>query len=387
MAYVRKLASGLWAATVRLPDGRRVTQTRELKPAVVAWAADLEADVRRGDWLDPRAGEVTVGQWWERCRDARHLELASRKRDASHWRVHVAPRWERAPVGAILKPDVSKWVEAMKKAGVGAATIQGSVGVLRGLMDQAVDARLRRDNPAKGVRTPRRPVHADRVLLPAEDEMLLSALDRQFPGRPDGRLFCEQLLYSGLRWEEAAALDRDHVDMRLGLIHVGPVVERDGTIRPYPKTPAGERTVPVDDDVWPRLREHALTMAPHGLLFTTFAGRVSKRKRSGGPGVLSYSNWYDRVWSVALAGTSARAAVKGHAPREAVAGAGLEDPQPTPHDLRHTYGTRLGEQGVPVHEIMYLMGHESLASAQRYLHAGEGRFDRARAAMKKARTS
>lgn len=369
MAYIRQLPSGLWAATVRTPVGR-ITETRELKGAVKAWADDMEADVRRGDFIDPRAGDITVGEWWDRCRDARHLEMASRKRDLSHWRVHVAPRWEKVPVGAILKPDVGTWVTGMERAGVGAATIQGAVGVLRALMEQAVDARLRRENPARGVRMPRRQAHIDRVLLPEEDELLLSALDRQFPGRADGRLFCEVLLYCGLRYEEAAALDRHHVDLRRQLVHVGPVLERDGTIRPYPKSPAGERTLPVDDEVWPRFRAHVLTVAPGGLLFTAARG-----------GTLHYSSWLRRVWQRGLVEVTERGG-RGQILAERQV---LEDPQPTPHDLRHTYGTRLGDAGLGVHEIMALMGHETLESAQRYLHAGEGRFDRARDAMRRAR--
>lgn len=375
MAWVRRLPSGLWAATVRLPTGKRVTETAELKGTVDRWAVDLEADIRRGDWIDPRAGKLTVGECWARWGETRRLEKASLARDRSHWRVHVAPRWERVPAGAILRPDVAAWVTEMGRAGVGAATIEGAVGVLRSLLDQAVDARLIRDNPARGVRLPRRDAHTDRVLDPSEDELLLDAFDRLFPGRRDGRLLVELMLYCGLRWEEAGALDREHVDTRRALLHIGPVLERDGTIRPYPKTPAGRRSVPVDRDLWPRLRAHVLTVPAGGLLVT-----------SPGGGRLDYSRWHARVWKVALRGRPAHAGGRGHPARPAVLGAELDDPQPTPHDLRHTFGTRLGEQGVPGHEIMSLMGHESLASVQRYLHAGDGRYDRAREAVERGRS-
>src|SRR5690606_20099622 len=202
MAWIRRLPSGLWAATVRLPDGRRITRSNELKGVIKQWADELESDIRRGDWIDPRAGEVTVGEWWERTRGARRLELASRRREQSHWRNHVAPRWARVPIGSILRPDVSAWVVEMERRGVGAATIEGAMGVLRALLDQAVDARLIRDNPARGVRVPRRPAHLDRVLDPSEDALLLGAFDRLFPGRPDGRLMAELMLYCGLRWAE-----------------------------------------------------------------------------------------------------------------------------------------------------------------------------------------
>ncbi|MDQ7910770.1 site-specific integrase [Phytohabitans sp. ZYX-F-186] len=374
MAWIRQLPSKKWAATVYLPNGKRVTRTHDLKSIIAGWAADLEADIRHGDWIDPRAGSVTVGEWWDRCQESRRLELASRRRDASHWRCHVAPHWAEVRIGSILRPDVSAWVVKMQRAGVGGATIEGAVGVLRALLDLAVDAKVLRLNAARGVSVPPRATHLDRVLEPGEDEQLLSALDRHHPGLPAARLFVEVLVYCGLRWEEAAAIDREHVVMRRALIQVGPVVERDGTIRPYPKTPAGVRDVPVDDELWPRLRAHALATAPGGLLFT-----------AGGGQVLHYPNWRERIWRRALTGTPALEAKRGRAARLPMPGAGLEHPWPTAHDLRHTYGTRLAEQGVPAHEIAALMGHESLRSVQRYLHAGSDRFDRARQATRRAR--
>lgn len=361
MAAVRKLPSGMYQASVRLPTGKRRTETNRLKSVVVHWAKELEDDIRRGDWIDPKLGVETIGQLWERFAGARRLELASRRRDESHWRCHVAPHWDKVPAGSVLKPDVAAWVVGMERAGTGATTIEGSLGVLRSILELAVDARLIRSNPARGVKPPRRDAHLDRVLAPDEDDLLLAAVD------DTTRLFFELLLYCGLRWEEAAALDREHVNQRQHLIHVGPVVERDGTIRPYPKSPAGKRPVPVDDDLWPRLRDRALGTEPGGLLFTTFSGRVKQRKGSKGPGPLSYPTWRARVW------------------KRALAVADLEDPQPTPHDLRHTYGTRLAEQGVPPHEIMAIMGHERLESVQRYLHAGEDRFDRVRKATGRGR--
>jgi integrase len=388
MAWIRRLDSGLWAATVRLPTGKRRTQTHRLKNAVQQWADDLESDIRDGDWIDPHDARMTVGECWERWGESRRLEKASLARDRSHWRCHVAPEWAGVPVGAILRPDVQGWVTRMERAhrvdctdrkrcsgcAVGAATIEGAVGVLRALLDLAVDARKLRVNPVRGVSVPARDAHLDRVLAPEEDEHLLAAADRLFPDRPDAWLMCKLMLYCGLRWEEAGALDREHVDLHRAILHIGPVLERDGAVRPYPKTPAGERPVPVDRELWPQLRAYALTVAPGGLLITSPAGRP-----------LDYSRWHDRVWSVMLAGKPAYPGAKGHRARPAIAGAELIDPQPTPHDLRHTYGTRLGEQRMPGHEIMALMGHESLASVQRYLHAGDGRHDRARDAVERAR--
>ncbi|HEY6110038.1 MAG TPA: site-specific integrase [Gemmatimonadales bacterium] len=382
MASIKQLPSGLWRATVhtgrKLPSGNpeKIYETNVLRGVVKAWADEQERAIKMGDWIDPRGGTVTVGEWWERCKDSRRLELASRRRDESHWRCHVGPYWSHVPIGSILQPDVTTWTVGMERAGKGATTIEGSLNVLRGLLEAAVAARVIRDNPARGVHAPRRSAHLDRVLGPSEDIALLDACDRLFPDRPDARLIVELMLYCGLRWEEVGGLDREHVDLRRGLISVGPVLERDGTIRPYPKSPAGVREVTVDEDLWPRLRAHTMTVKPGGLLVTAPQG-----------GRLDYVRWRVRVWLVLLHGKPARKGTRGHPPFPGVAGANLLDPQPTPHDLRHTYGTRLGEHNVPPHEIKAVMGHSSLAAAERYLHAGDGRHDRVRQAMKRARMS
>lgn len=360
MAWIRQLDSGLWAATYRTPTGDRLTISRELKSQVQHEVGELERQVRTGEWIDPALAETTVNKWWERVRDSRRLSKAATARDESHWRCHVQPHWGRVRLGAILKPDVSTWVVKMERAGTGAPTIEAALSVLRAILEAAVDARMIRYNPTAGVKPPRRNAHQDRVLAHDEDKVLLDAIERIRPGRPEGRLFIELLLYCGLRWSEAAAIPRERVLMRQQMLDIAPVVERDGTIRPYPKSPAGERPVPVDDDLWPRLREHVLSVPPGELIFRGLHG-----------GVLRYSNWLRRAFDPALEACDPP----------------LDDPLPTPHDLRHTYGTRLGDAGVPVHDIMELMGHEKLESAQRYLHSGKGRHDRAREAMRRARSS
>ncbi|WP_431976130.1 tyrosine-type recombinase/integrase [Micromonospora haikouensis] len=391
---------------MRLPKGSdpdRVTETHKLKGAVTKWAADLEADIRRGDWIDPRAGKKTVGECWEQWgATSRRLEKASRRRDESHWRVHVAPRWATVPVGSILRPDVTAWVVEMEgthragcrsratcpgcKPAVGAATIEGAVGVLRSVLDLAVDARLIRDNPARGVKRPKRNAHVDRVLDPAEETALLNAFDRCFPGRPDARPFVELIADTGMRWEEAAAIPPQMVDTRKQRIHIAWVMERDGTARPYAKSAAGNRTVTFGDHLAAQMK--AAKMAAReveGVFPGDDPGRLLFTTEKGDP--LRYSNWHRRVWLPALRGLPERPVVKGHAYRPPIDGAGLADPQPTPHDLRHTFGTRLADEGVPLHDIMALMGHEDIRSAQRYLHSREERFDRARQAMSRARAA
>lgn len=46
-----------------------------------------------------------------------------------------------------------------------------------------------------------------------------------------------------------------------------------------------------------------------------------------------------------------------------------------PHALRHSFATNLQLKGASVAEIKEMMGHESIATTERYLHGFEGRLD------------
>ena len=53
--------------------------------------------------------------------------------------------------------------------------------------------------------------------------------------------------------------------------------------------------------------------------------------------------------------------------------AGITDPHPTPHSLRHAFGTELVEEGVDIRVIQELMMHESLQTTQIYAGVSERR--------------
>src|SRR5690606_13485560 len=83
MAYVRRLPSGLWQATVRHPSGRRITNTDPLKRVVAEWARDLESQFARGDLRDPRAGRITVAEWFTRREAVRGVDANTRDKTES----------------------------------------------------------------------------------------------------------------------------------------------------------------------------------------------------------------------------------------------------------------------------------------------------------------
>jgi hypothetical protein len=67
---VRRLPSGRWQARYQTNDGRQHTapETFATKTEATRHLAQVETDLSRGQWSDPRLGRTTFTQWatrWE----------------------------------------------------------------------------------------------------------------------------------------------------------------------------------------------------------------------------------------------------------------------------------------------------------------------------------
>lgn len=357
MATFRKLASGHWQARVWHPGlKRQVTLgfTHPLKRVMQEAAADAEQQIRRGEWIDPKRGDVTLGEWWDRWVEMRSVEESTARKDISRWRSHVAPAFGDWSLSAIGSEDVETWVADMRRRGVGAETVGASLRLLRQMLQAAVKHQRLRNNAADDVTAPAPPPHEDRILSPREGKQLRM----QFGGVD--RLIVDTFLGTGLRWEELAALQvyRLHLAGRNTRLDVRRKVDRRGAFHEYAKSTAGWRTVPLSRRLARKLARHTDGKKPNDLVFTTPGG--GHHRRVGDESHLWYDNWRGRVWE------------------PSVARAGLRDPQPTIHDMRHTWCSELANAGMPLPELKVISGHGRVASLERYLHASPARLDRAR---------
>jgi integrase len=204
---------------------------------------------------------------------------------------------------------------------------------------------------------------------------------------------------TGLRWGECVGLRWEYLDLDERTVRVVRVaVEIAGTVttKPYPKSRAGRRTVPLPDFAADLLTAHkeAFPAGPAGEVFTN---------TSGGP--LRRTLFRSRVWRPALArpGLLGRTDRLGHfkfravwrdsegiewskeftTEREAVAHvAKVASNGLRFHDLRHSYATWLVSRGVPVNDVKEVMGHEQTSTTLNlYTHGSEGRTKRVLAAF------
>ena len=157
----------------------------------------------------------------------------------------------------------------------------------------------------------------------------------------------------GLRWGEIAGLRVGGLDFLRQTLTVavqqtrgegGRMVEQD------PKTSAGRRTITVPDWVMTMLAEH---LAVRGVTGSDPGGSVFVSPK-GQP--LHYNNWRRRVWV------------------PAVACAGFEGL--TFHDLKHTAGTTLVEEGVNVKTAQARLGHANPQTTLRIYTQATDRADR-----------
>lgn len=344
--------NGKWQATIRHPSGKKFSKSYTLKKSAQVWADDQEAAMRRGDWIDPNAGKITLEAWREKWLKTRRVELATEARTESQWRRHIAPHFGTWPIGHINSWDVEAWVTALETNGVGAHTVKASLRLLGQMLRAAQKHKLLGGDPTIGIEVTKPAAHVDRILTQDEADHLLELFSEH------DRLMVELVLYCGLRMQEAIGLRRFRVDLLRKRVNIVKVLPRKGSEK-GPKTEAGVRSVPLTDSLVLQLSKR-IPEPNDELVFTS----VRKMGTPGGKRI-HYAHWYANVWTPALEKAQ------------------LADPQPTPHDLRHTFGSWLAEDGVQPHQIAALMGHKSVRSTERYIHATELRFAQARAALER----
>lgn len=341
---VRRLPSGRYQ-TSYWHDGLRqiADRTYATKADALAHLAAVEVDLRRGAWIDPAGGRVTLADWAERWLEGRaDLRPVTRAKYQHMLDRHVIPVLGNRELGRLTPSAVRSWYMDLRERYV--TTGDDSYRMLRAILNTAVTDGLIARNPCQ-VRGAGQARSAERPVATVAE---LAAAVEAVPDRH--RLAILLPAWCQLRRGEVLGLQRRDVDLLHGTIRVDRSVVRpmDGTtvIGP-PKTSAGARTLTVPGNVLPVLREHLeryVTPEPKAWLFTG---------ESGGP---MQPVTLNRIWQRA---------------RRAIGRTDLHY-----HDLRHTGLTWAAASGASVAELMRRGGHANPVAALRYQHATEDR-DRA----------
>ena len=204
-----------WRARWKAPDGsgypgKSGFRTKELAEQ---YAAEQEVDIRRGDYYDPHAGDITLRTWsdlWiETISVAPDTEYAYRKR-LNAW---ILPRWGDLPLSRITSSAYLVWEKELHAA-YADNTVKNTLMLFRLILDDAVTHRppLLRESPIPKPNRRRgryvRPPKKDAVIgTPAQ--ILELAQNAQTVWGPVGYVAILTKAYCGLRQGELYGLRRE----------------------------------------------------------------------------------------------------------------------------------------------------------------------------------
>jgi integrase len=311
--------------------GRRVrSKTFRRRSDAQRWARSVEVRKDEGTYIDPKAGRLTFGDFFEHyLTTATHLKPSSRSLYEKHGARYLLPALGSRPLNSIKQTDVKALLGNLSRR-LGPPTVRSVYRLLRRVLNVAVEEDRIARNPAARIRLPAEERHVARFLTPDE----IAALVQETPGRY--RTLFLLLAYGGLRIGEAAALRVGDLDLMRGRVQVRRnSVEVDGTL--VEGTPKGgrERTVRIPRFLADALADHLARFgeprAPESRVFTGEAGAPLRQSR-------------------------VRSRVFAPACRQA----GLE-PAPRLHDLRHTAVALAIAAGAHPRVVQEMAGHASIA--------------------------
>jgi integrase len=380
MAGIHLTPEGTYRVSWREPNGRQRAKTFKLKKTAKAFRVRIEADLAQGTYVDPHAGlRVLFTDQAARWLAGRNVEVATAARDESLLRVHVLPRWGDWPLSRVDFMAVQEWVAELGRR-LAPATVRECYRLLALVMRSAVQARLIAQSPCDGVRLPpRRRLDTHGAVLTREE-----VTGKLLPAFPDRyRALVATAALTGLRWGECAGLHWSAVDLvarRLRVVRVLVDVGGRITAKPYPKSRAGRRAVPVPSPLAELLTRHRDAFPSGDLVFTNTAGgpvgRTSFRTRIWRPALVRAgllgrvvevgrdrwrATWRDAAGAEWSADFMTEREAIAHAAKSAAGG-------PRFHDLRHAYATWLVTEGVPPNIVQTIMGQRGRDHNTRDLH-------------------
>jgi integrase len=360
----------------------------------------IEVQISAGEWTDPDRAKVRLGEYasaWI----AERPGLRPRTADLYRWLLgnHITPYLGGVPLSKLSTRLIREWRATLLRDGVSVSVTAKAYRLLRAILMTAVEEdNLLPRNPCRirgagDEQAPERPVltvaqvfQLAEVIgrhpvgnvrkLPKGGYRLRYGRNGQMHTSPetymtragaqralwamtvDDRADCAHdrryralvllATFASLRWGEATALRRSHLDLESGVVRVrAALIERstgEMLIGP-PKSKAGRRIVGIPDAIIPALREHLAVFTgaePGSLVFPGAKGGPLRRGNFN-----KMSGWPDAARTVGLEGLHF-------------------------HDLRHTGNQFAAYSGAALKDLMARMGHDSERAALIYQHEARG---------------
>jgi hypothetical protein len=129
MAWIEKIGPYSWRVRYPRDDGGYGSISGfTCKKAATDYANAVEADRRRGTWLDPAAGKTTVAEWAALWVDTLDVEIRTEENYRSRIRNHIQPRWGTTALADITTRTVTMWIKQLRRCYT-SSTVAGIITV------------------------------------------------------------------------------------------------------------------------------------------------------------------------------------------------------------------------------------------------------------------
>jgi len=362
-----------WRAMWRDGEGKQRSKSFDRKSDAQKHLATVEADLLRGTYIDPRAGQITLAEYAEQWITQQEWRPSTRSLADSHMRNHIGPRLGSRPMASITRTEVQGFVKSLSNGpnALSPNTIEGVYRRLVSILEAAVFDRRITHSPAIRIKLPK-------VAKSATDNLVVLDLDDVHriaeAAPPWMTAFTWTIATAGLRPGEAAGLTLERVDFMRREIHVDrqlTTIVREAADTPEgetrttavlapTKTEASVRTVPVGDSLIAELNRHItehppVEMAPGATLLFSNRDRQPLRRNTLGDS-----------WNRIRTKLDLPPAARGW------------------HSLRHTYASWLIEAGLSVVAVQARLGHASATETlEVYSHLWPSSDDDTRTAIER----
>lgn len=314
-------------------DGKQREKKFPRRKDADAFRDELIVQFSDGSYVSTRRTKKTVGvvhDEWKRTQ-FRLKESTQSTREVA-WRKYVEPKWVQTSLGEISRADILQWIADLQDEGAKPETIENALGVLRMVLQYAIDDGRLRSNPCVGVSAPRRRIKQHPYLSVAQVEALADEIEY-------GGDFIRVLAYTGIRWGELAGLTPAAVNLERRRINIHQTLSKGFKGKPVLGTPKTHerRSVPFPSALTDVFERACQGKSADALIFTSPEGKM-----------LRGDSFRPRYLAPAL---EALRASEEH----------REFPRVTLHDLRHTAASLAVSAGANVKAVQRMLGHKSAA--------------------------
>lgn len=302
--------------------------------------------------------KLTLEKWvttWLEVYRKNSVELITYENDERQIKTHIIPTighfiltMQKDEETQLTTEEIQMFYNQMIEVGSSPATVRKNHQLLSMSLDQAVESGKIKQNPAMGAKPPKLIDEEAKAMTEDEMKKFINELDKlkgPFKTRDVWPVIFLTLLGTGLRLGEVLSLRWENINLRKRTAKVLQTLVRTkskGLIFTNPKTKKSKREVPLPDEAAFAIRLHRIHQAKF-------------RLKSGE----KYQN--QNLVFCTSKGTpiEPRGLIRAfHRIRD---NAGLSK-KLTVHSLRHTFATRLLEEGVSLKVVADLLGHEDIST-------------------------